>query len=274
MEPASPDVGRRRRWFFWAFALTTASYAVYAKTAYTHGGSAMGIVYGVAGSFIILVLMYYGVRKRSYKSTLGTLQDWLQAHIYLGILVFVIILFHAGFRFHDRVAVTALILLTIVVLSGVAGAILYTFIPPLLIDVESKLSAEQISDQINQIAQAMRRLAAGKSTVFQDLCAALLGMEQPRPLAGWRIMFPRRKARTGTTQTPLSSDVSYIPPAERSDLGQLLALNNQMKELRTSLIQKQRYINTMAAWLYIHVPLSFALMVVAITHVVAVFYYW
>ncbi len=274
MQPATPDVGRWRRWFFWAFALTIVSYAVYAKTAYTHGGSAMGIVYGVAGSIIILVLMYFGVRKRSYKSTLGTLRDWLQAHIYLGILVFVIILFHTGFRFHDRVAVTALILLTVVVLSGVAAAILYTFIPPLLIDVESKLSAQQISDQINQIAQAMARLAAGKSTVFQDLSAALLSMEQPQPLAGWLIIFPRNKARAGTTQTPLSSDVTHIPPAEQSDLAQLLALNNQIKELHSFLIQKQRYINTMAAWLYIHVPLSFALMVAAITHVVAVFYYW
>ncbi len=271
---ATPGSTLWRRRFFWYFALTTGSYAVYASNAYPHGGSLMGVLYGVAGFIIILLLMYFGVRKRNYKSTLGTLQDWLHAHIYLGVLVFFVILFHSGFRFHDRVAVTALILLTLVFLSGIVGAVLYTFIPPLLIDVESKLTAQQISDQINQLAQVIRRFSADKSTAFQDYCATLLSMERPKYLAGWRIMAPGMSARTGATGTPLARDMELIPPAERAEFVQLLALANQMKELHLSLIQKQRYINTMAAWLYVHVPLSFAMLVAIFAHIAAFFYYW
>jgi len=271
---ATPGSALWRRRFLWSFALTTGSYAVYATNAYPHGGSAMGVLYGVAGFIIILLLMYFGVRKRNYKSSLGTLQDWLHAHIYLGVLVFFIILFHSGFRFHDRVAVTALILLTLVFLSGIIGAVLYTFIPPLLIDVESKLTAQQISDQINQLAQVIRRLSAEKSTAFQDYCATLLSTERPKLLAGWRIMAPGMSARMGGTVAPLASDLELIPPAERAEFVQMLALANQMKELHRSLIQKQRYINTMAAWLYVHVPLSFAMLVAIFAHIVAFFYYW
>lgn len=263
-----------RRRFLWLFLLTGGSYLVYANHTYPHGGSVIGIVYGVAGSLIILLLMYFGVRKRSYKSSLGTLQNWLQAHIYLGILVFFIVLFHSGFRFHDRVAVTALVLLTLVFVSGIIGALLYTYIPPLLIDVESKLTAQQISDQINQLAQVMRRLAADKSTAFRDYCADFLRLERPKTFAGWRIMARAVSAPAAASLKPLAADLEMIPPAERAEFIQLLALANQMKELHRSLILKQRYINTMAAWLYLHLPLSFAMMVAIIAHIGGAFYYW
>jgi len=271
---ATPGNALWRRRFLWSLALATGSYVVYAINVYPHGGSLMGLIYGVIGFIIIVLLMYFGVRKRSYKSSLGTLEGWLHAHIYLGILVFFIILFHSGFRFHDRVATAALILLALVFVSGIVGVLLYTYIPPLLIDVESKLTAEQISSQINQLAQVITRLAADKSTAFQDYCVNLLRMEQPKSLAGWRIMAPGVTSRTRTIATPLASDLELIPPAERAEFVQLLALANQMKELRETLIHKQRYINMMAVWLYFHVPLSFAMLVAILAHVTAFFLYW
>jgi hypothetical protein len=271
---ATPGNALWRRRFLWSLVLTTGSYAVYAINAYPHGGSLMGLIYGVIGFIIILLLMYFGVRKRSYKSSLGTLEGWLHAHIYLGLLVFFMILFHSGFRFHDRVATAALILMTLVFVSGIVGVLLYTYIPPLLIDVESKLTAEQISSQINQLAQVIRRLAADKSTAFQDYCINLLRMEKPKSLAGWRIMAPGVNPRAGIIATPLSSDLELIPPAERDEFVQVLALANQMTQLRQSLIHKQRYINTMAAWLYVHVPLSFAMLVAVFAHITAFFFYW
>ena len=269
----APEYGLWRRSFFWIFVLMIGSYVVYANRAFPHGGSFMGMIYGVLGLIGILILMFFGVRKRSYKSSFGTVESWLQVHIYLGILVFFIIFFHSGFRFHDQVAVTALILLTLVTLSGVVGALLYTFVPPLLSDLESKLTAREISDQMNQLAQAMARLAAGKSVAFQELCATLLSIKRPKPFAGWRMMAPRVIDRAAQTQTGLLGGLERVPANEHADVTQLLALDNQMKELQTFLIQKQRYINTMAAWLYIHLPLSFAMMVAVITHIAAFFYY-
>ncbi len=270
----TPENARWRRWLSWTLVLIGGSYIVYANRAFTHGGSTMGILYGVVGLTIVLILMYFGVRKRSYKSKVGSLQNWLHAHIYLGILVVVVILFHSGFRFHDRVAVTAFVLLTLVALSGGVGALLYTFVPPLLTDMQSKLTAREISDQINQLAQAMTRLAADKSTEFQELCASLLSIRRPKTLAGWQIIAPRAISRAEQARARLLLSLERIPADEHADLARLLALENQLKDLHTSLIEKQRYINTMAAWLYIHLPLSFAMMVAIIAHVAAFFYYW
>src|SRR5687768_5083620 len=120
------------------------SYYLYAKREFPHGGSNWGLEYGVAGLALILLLAFFGIRKRWYRSTFGTLEQWLQSHIYLGVLVLVILIFHTGMRFNDKVAVTTLILVIIVVASGVFGAILYVTVPRLLTEVESNLTIEDM----------------------------------------------------------------------------------------------------------------------------------
>src|SRR5687767_10176356 len=121
-----------RRIFFVLLIAATASFIYYARNEYPHGGSTWGLAYGIAGSALILLLAFFGVRKRWYRSTFGTLEQWLQSHIYLGVLVLVILFFHAGGRFHDNVAVATLVLLSIVVVSGIVGAVLYATVPRML----------------------------------------------------------------------------------------------------------------------------------------------
>src|SRR5688500_10172430 len=98
------DVHWRRVGFVLAILLV-ASYVWYQKRELPHGGSVMGITYGLLGTALILILLFFGVRKRSYASTWGTVEGWLQSHIYLGLLTLFVILAHTGGRFNDRVAV-------------------------------------------------------------------------------------------------------------------------------------------------------------------------
>ncbi|MDQ3283121.1 MAG: hypothetical protein M3Q69_17105, partial [Acidobacteriota bacterium] len=80
---------------------TSASYVYYSRREFPHGGSAWGLGYGIAGSALILLLAFFGIRKRWYRSRFGTLEQWLQSHIYLGVLVLIVLLFHTGGRFND-----------------------------------------------------------------------------------------------------------------------------------------------------------------------------
>ena len=91
-----------RRIFFVLLIAISASYYWYAAHEFPHGGSAWGLAYGIAGTLLILLLAFFGIRKRWYRSTFGTLEQWLQSHIYLGVLVLVILIFHTGGRFNDR----------------------------------------------------------------------------------------------------------------------------------------------------------------------------
>src|SRR5437764_209311 len=213
-----------------------------ARKEYPHGGSTLGIAYGIAGSALIVLLAAFGIRKRAYRSTFGTLENWMQSHIYLGILAAVVLLLHTGFRFNDGIAVATFVLVAIVVLSGAAGAILYATVPRLLTEVESNLTAEETSDQLNQLAKSMARIASGKSAPFQRIYQELIRESQPGWLAGWRLLFTRQRQKT-KSGGDWSNLVGLVGKDEQDELRQMLVVSRQRKELLLRLIYQQRYKN-------------------------------
>ena len=260
-----------RRIFWLLLIATTASYVYYSRREFPHGGSKWGIGYGIAGTVLILLLAFFGIRKRAYRSTFGTLEQWLQSHIYLGLLVMVILLFHTGGRFNDRVAVTALLLVAIVVASGIAGAILYAAVPRFLTEVESNLTADEISEQVNDLLRQMVRIASERSAAFQDVFNELAREALPPLLAGWRLVGPRHERKRETQRR--AQLVAAVPKEEQDELRQMLVLSRQRQELLHRLVIQQRYKNILEAWLYVHVPFTFALLIIAALHIAAVFYY-
>ena len=291
MLPRTDTTARWRRFWVGVGAVLTGVYVAAAlRGGFQHGGSPAGIAYGIFGTVAILVLLAFGVRKRWYRSTWGTLDGWLQSHIYLGLLSALVIFFHSGFRFHDRVAVAAFVTLGVVVASGFVGASLYTSVPRRLSEVESDLTPAELSAQIQQLADGMARIAASRSPPFQQVCRGLLAESLPGPMAGWRLMLtgggagPRR-ASAGVSggsggggggrggPAPWAVHLTQVPPAEQEDLRQLLVLSRQRSELLERLIAQQRYRNLLGAWLYLHVPLSIALLALVAAHLAAVFYY-
>jgi len=289
MLPRTNTTARWRRFWVAVGAVLTACYVAAAlRGGFQHGGSPAGIAYGIFGTVAILVLIAFGVRKRWYRSTWGTLDGWLQSHIYLGLLSALVILFHSGFRFHDRVAVAAFVTLGVVVASGFVGASLYTSVPRRLSKVESDLTPAELSAQIQQLADGMARIAGSRSQPFQEVCKGLLAESLPGRLAGWRLMLTARGAGPrwatsgpgvsggpggGGGPAPWAVHLTRVPPAEQEDLRQLLVLSRQRSELLERLVAQQRYRNLLGAWLYVHVPLSIALLALVAAHLAAVFYY-
>jgi hypothetical protein len=320
MAAPAPVGGRWRRRGLAAGVLLTASYVVYAWRGMPHGGTTMGLLYGILATAAILVLLYFGVRKRAYRSTWGTLEGWLQAHIYIGLLAAAVVLFHSGFRFHDRVAVAAELTLLVVVASGILGVTLYRAVPRRLSEVESELTPADLAAQLQQLAESMVRLASRRSPAFQQVCQGLLAETVPGPLAGWRVMLSRsavgRRRRAapggggaadglggpgltggggggvqrgsagrarlavaggagarGDGVAPWARHLAQVPAGEQEELRQLLVMSRQRGELLEQLVAQQHFRNLLAAWLYIHVPLSVALVVLVAAHLVAVFYF-
>jgi predicted membrane channel-forming protein YqfA (hemolysin III family) len=253
---------------------TSATYYRYATTQFPHGGSRHGLAYGIAGTALILLLAFFGIRKRWYRSTFGTLEQWLQSHIYLGVLVLIVLLFHTGGRFHDKIAVTTLVLVAIVVASGVVGAVLYITVPRMLTEVESNLTVDDINDQLNQLSRTMARIASGRSAPFQRIYEEVMRQTRPKALAGWLVMFVRLKRRRDQKAfDDWAGLLALVPKEEQEELRQMLVVSRQHKELLLRLVYQQRYKNVLEFWLYVHIPFTIALLAFAVLHVAAVFYY-
>lgn len=262
-----------RRIFIVLLAVVVGAFIWSVRREFPHGGSLIGLIYGTAGYLLILLLAFYGVRKRWYRSTLGTMEQWLQSHIYLGILVLVLLSLHTGGRFNDMVAVTTFILCAVVVLSGMAGAIFFVTVPRLLTEVESNLTVEEISQQLNQLARNMARTASGRSAPFVRIYDGLISESMPGWLAGWRLLFSRLRKKNQQGPADWSKLLALVGREEQEQLRQLLVLSRQRKELLMRLMYQQRYKNILEFWLYIHVPVTIALIVFGTVHVIAVFYY-
>jgi hypothetical protein len=156
------------------------------------------------------------------------------------------------------------------------GASLYTSVPRRLSEVESDLTPADLAAQIKQLADAMIRVAAGRSQPFQQVCKGLLAESLPGPMAGWRMLLFRPApagAASRSGAAPWARYLAQVPAAEQQELRQLLVLSRQRSELLERLVAQQRYRNVLGAWLYLHVPLSIALLVLVAAHLVAVFYY-
>lgn len=262
-----------RRIFIVLLAVVVGAFIWSVRREFPHGGSLIGLIYGTAGYLLILLLAFYGVRKRWYRSTLGTMEQWLQSHIYLGILVLVLLSLHTGGRFNDMVAVTTFILCAVVVLSGMAGAIFFVTVPRLLTEVESNLTVEEISQQLNQLARNMARTASGRSAPFVRIYDGLISESMPGWLAGWRLLFSRLRKKNQQGPADWSKLLALVGKDEQEQLRQMLVLSRQRKELLMRLMYQQRYKNILEFWLYIHVPVTIALIVFGTVHVIAVFYY-
>ena len=93
------------------------------------GGSLVGLAFGVAGTLVIFFECLLSWRKKVPAAPLGRLQTWLRAHIWLGLLSFVLIVFHAGFEWGEGLASVLMWLFVVIGVSGIYGLALQQFLP-------------------------------------------------------------------------------------------------------------------------------------------------
>lgn len=268
---------RSGRWL-WISAATAVGlvlhYISYQSRTVAYGGSIEGLLYGVAGTGLIAVLMYLGIRKRSYASSAGTLQGWVSAHVYLGLLTLLLIPMHAGFRFGWDVHTLAFVLLAVVVLSGVLGLFLYRSIPGRLTKYEAGQQADKIDPEIARLLADMRALMKDKSDALVQIYKAELVASQSRASKGWSLLL---KGLGGDLLAARSADlakkVSTIPSSDQATFQILSQLLLKKTQLEVNLQHQMRLRNALQAWLYVHVPVSIAMVVAVGVHLVAVFLY-
>jgi hypothetical protein len=184
-------------WIFAATAAalaTSASYLAYAVLAPNgpRAGSAMGLVFAFAGTGVIVFECLLSARKKYPASPLGRVSTWLRAHIWLGLLSFLLILFHSGFRWGQGLAYLLMWLFAIIAASGILGVVLQTFLPRLMME---RVPNETLFDEIPHAVEELRQEADERvEFVTADLGIAEQAVEVVRAGGVKQYFDPAQKA--------------------------------------------------------------------------------
>ena len=267
----------RFRWFKAALLLSALAAAVYLwhePPLKPYGGTWLGYALGTLGAMMIAWLMWYGVRKRRYRSTVGTVQGWLSAHVYMGTALVVVATLHTGFELGWNVHTLAYVLMLMVVASGFYGVFVYLRVPRAMTENLGEDTLEAIVLRVADLDREMREQAL---SLPDDLLAMI-----DRSAAGTRLGGSFLRLMSGRDPAcPTAEAVAAWPQAARRLTGESARLG---KEVYALLLRKHQMLErarrnlrhkaVLDLWLYFHVPLAFMLLAALAAHVVAVFAYW
>jgi hypothetical protein len=271
-------VYRGLRYFRWALALAVVAMIAYAwhqPLPVPNGGTWLGYTLGTIGALLIVWLIWFGVRKRQYGGGKIRLEDWLSAHVYLGLALIVVATLHTGFQFGWNVHTLAYALMMIVIFSGMFGVYVYIRYPRLMTENRRGMTLSAMMIQVAEIDQDCRKAALRlgdeiNRVVLEASENTRIGGSMWRQLSGEAPGCPALAAPDRLRGMLAKGEQT----ASGRDAEQLLALLTRKAELVRRARRDVQIKALMDIWLYIHVPLSVALIAALIAHIVAVFFYW
>lgn len=264
-----------------------------------NGGTWLGYTLGTVAALLIVWLMLFGIRKRSYSTTMGSTLGWLSAHVYLGTALILIALLHCGFQFGWNLHTFTLVLMLIVIFSGFFGVYTYLRYPTLMTRNRENATRDAMLDEIAEIDQNALSLADG---IAPEIHAVVLRSIENTKLGGgvWtqlrardgsdiaiariKVAIEQRETQLGAPPPSLQAGQTILAMVDflagRADdkqseaLRKLIDMLSRKRNLATRVARDIQYQAIMEIWLYIHVPLSVTLLGALTGHIISVFFYW
>jgi hypothetical protein len=294
-----------RKWFLGTLAGLIVAAIVYVPYVRStpqgaSGGSTMGLIYGSVASAFMLFAGLLGARKKVPIWRVGRAQAWMRGHLWLGFISFPLILFHSGFRFGVGLTRGLMWLFVVVFVSGIVGAVLQHFMPRL---TTQRIPLETIYEQIGRVrgqlvdealalvneasaalqgsvSQASeRQLAAAASAGTMGGLTVASGLQVDEDASAQLQEFFRREmqpfisqsgpgghalADRGHAQNLFQQLRLLLPPNLHSTVDDLENICEEKRELD----QQTRYHRILHGWLLVHIPLSYALLLLGAVHAV------
>jgi hypothetical protein len=255
-----------------------------------YGGGWAGYTLGTVGASLIVWLTWFGYKKRTYDPDRKYVQPHeagaaeaahqaedpsrlarrLSAHVYLGLALLVIATLHTGFHFGWNIHTLAYSLMCVVIASGVYGIVAYARCPRQMTDNRENLTLAQMQAQVTAIDTELRRLLLPMDNVVATIVRNSL---ENTPIGGpmWR-QVSGRYPDCGTTQA--IAGLRALPGVGLDETHRPLRAKLDEKSLLVFRLRRDiRLKALMDIWLYLHVPLTFALLAALIAHIVSVFYF-
>jgi len=257
------------RWLWIALALcgvTIAGYLLIDQEPRPNGGSWYGYTLGTIGFALIIWLSLLGVRKRRITTGAWSLKAWTSAHVYLGLSLIVVGTLHTGFQIGWNVHTLAYVLMLLVIITGIYGVVVYATLPASLSANRKEMTRAQMLEALTAIDRQLESAAQPLGRAEADMVIAAL--EQDVFAGGALARLTGRYPRCATARA--LAGMSNGSEAAARVVALLEKRRDQLAQIRGQL----RIRALLEIWLFVHVPLTIALIAALTAHVVSVFFYW
>jgi hypothetical protein len=239
------------------------------------GGTPLGLVLGTISLGIFVFAALLGLRKKLPFLPLGNVQRWLRGHIWLTLLTIPLVLLHSGFRLGSPMTTTLMALYAIVMVSGIYGLMLQHKLPTMMKEsLPAEIVFEQIPNVRAQLCGAAEKLHRSlKEQATSGSAVVATDVSQEEVLAGFieQRLLPYLRARRGEKYRlghareadeifrHLKLRVDEIYRARVDEMRRWC----EERRLTDTQVRMQYWLN---GWLFVHVPLSFLLLLMTVWH--------
>ena len=221
--------------------------------------------------FVVMILLtIYNARKKLPFLPLASSETWLQFHIYAGFFTVILFLIHLNFRMPTGLFEGTLAWLYVLVTgSGIVGLVLTRVLPRRLSTRGGEVIYENIPALRNDLREQAEALALGPATrspAIAEFYATQLSDFFSGPRHFGRHLLESRG--------PLNGILSHLDELRRflneqeqvtaEKLAQLVRQKDGLDYHRTLQL-------TLKLWLFVHLPLTYSLMIFTLLHIVLVF---
>lgn len=244
----------------------------------------VGYWLGIIGGSVMLFLLLYPLRKRiRFLHKLGSTKRWFQAHLVLGLVGPLLVLYHCNFQLGSFNSQVALYCMLIVAGSGIVGKHFYAAIHRGLYG--RKTSLKELQAELAQTAETSHGLVSLMPKFvarLDQMSAELQGCEVRQSLGIGRSLkwtfthVFQRLSLTWTARQELRI-AAIANPAVEKDYERLYRTTRNYIRGYTGLMgrvaQFSFYERLFGLWHVLHLPMFFMMVLSALVHVLAVHMY-
>jgi len=251
---------------------------------YISAEDGLGYWLGIAGGSMMLVLLLYPLRKRIRALRfLGRTSHWFQAHMVLGVLGPVLVLYHSNFNLGSFNSKVALYCMLLVAGSGVIGRHIYAHIHSGLYGGKTNLDELRTElaaslEQSNGIAVLLPKFSAQLDALNVEMqgdgVTGALGLRSSlfwtfrkytMHYSLWRTARSELRARAIATPS-IAQNIDELEKVSSSYIRRYMRQVGQVAQFTL-------YERLFSLWHVLHMPLFFMMVISALFHVLAVHMY-
>ena len=229
----------------------------------------LGLAFGILAALAFVFEMSYPARRPSAVPLL-TAKNWVQAHVYLGVVALLAVVIHSGFTWpHGGFGWWLLLLSAWTTFTGLLGVWLQKWIPATMAEgLQIEALYERIPFLIEELVKEADALVADASDVLDRFYRQEVRDRLARLAPSWGFLLDVRGGRERALE-PFRRMVSFVDAQDKGKVEDLMSIYTEKLELDAQYSLQ----GILRKWLWLHVPAAGLLMGLLVIHILTWVWY-